>query len=794
MQAGRHPASGRYSVIQRGPLPIQEALTIAAQIAGALDKAHRAGVVHRDLKPGNIMLTKAGARLLDFGLAKTTPRAEASAGLSMLPTTPPNLTAEGTILGTAQYMSPEQLEGREADARTDIFAFGAVVYEMVTGRKAFEGRTQASLIASIMSGQPPAMTALQPLTPQALDPLVQTCLAKDPADRWQSAHDLSRQLQWIARSGSTPTGAAARLPQSPWRERLAWALAGIVGVAFLVALTFAVRGGSQPVSGSDVVRLSLAAPGQMTVGLGFALSPDGTRLAFSATGPDGKSALWIRALDQTDAQKIAGTDDAVQPFWSPDGRFVAFFANGKLKKMAMPGGSPETICDATTGFGGAWGADGTILFIPGWAQPIVRVPATGGTPAPATKIEAAKGSAWVLPKFLPDGRHFLYFVRSSQREVQGIYVASLDSSETTRIIANADSAAQFAPPGFLLFLREGALVAQPFDATSLKVAGDVTTIAPGVQLKEDENYGWFAVSKNGRLVYRPARPFRSQLEWVDAEGKGLSAVAADADSAISLSPDEKRVTIDREDPQTGAGDVWLLDIGRGIASTFSVNPAADSHGVWSPDGTRIAFQSDRDGARYYNLNEKPAAGGDTTLLFKSDQDKTGLDWSRDGRWLLFRSRSKDTKSDLYMLSMTGERKAAPFLVTPFDEGGGRFSPDGHWIAYVSNKSGQEEVYVQPFPPTSAKWQISVGGGNSARWSGDGRELFYASPDRKLMAVAITYQPALEPAAPKPVFDLKRAIDFDVSRMSRRFLVNQPVIDAASTSLEVVLNWPAVIKK
>ena len=787
--------------LKRGPLPLNQALKLAVEISDALDAAHRRGIVHRDLKPGNIMLTAGGSKLLDFGLAKVSGSAGGS-GFSAIPTTPANLTAQGAILGTFQYMAPEQLEGKDADARTDIFAFGVVLYEMIAGRRAFEGATQASLIASIMSAQPPSLAATQPLAPASLDQIVQTCLAKDPNDRWQSAHDLTRQLGWVARSGSAAASTMPAAAAAPARTpRLAWTIAG---VALITAAAFGTMLGSRPRTiPIEPLRLSILSPPNTTLEKHFMLSPDGTRLAFAATGLDGVTALWVRGLGDVEPQRLAGTERGAEPFWSPDGRSLAFFAAGKLKRMDVPGGAPQTVCDAPNNAGGAWGADGTILFVPGWAQPLLTVPASGGAPSPALRGAAAKLLPAVHPRFLPDGRRFLFFVRSTSLDTQGLYLATLGGDTAMRVTANAGTQAEFVAPDHLLFMREGALLTQALDPASGKTSGEPTTLAAHVEIDEDENLGWFSASASGRLVYKTSTPFRSRLTWMDASGQELSSIEADASERIVLSPDERRVTINRMDPQTGATDVWLFDLTRGIASTFSANAASDSEGVWSPDGSQIVFQSDRDGSRYYNLYIKPSGGGDAAPLVKSDADKSALDWSRDGRLLLFSASSTDTRRDIWIMPMTGDRKPTPVLTSKASEDGARFSPDAHWIAYVSDESGQAEIYVQRFPLTNEKWQISVGGGGQVRWSGDGRELYYRSLDNKLMAVSMTYQPVrgagalgggIDPSAPKALFDLKLAQDYVASQTARKFLVNQSIVDAGSSALSVVLDWPAILRK
>jgi serine/threonine protein kinase/Tol biopolymer transport system component len=778
--------------LERGPLPLHDALRVAVEIADALDRAHRAGIVHRDLKPGNIFLTKAGAKLLDFGLAKTGGPPVAGSGFSMLPTTPRNLTAQGTILGTFQYMAPEQLEGEEADARTDIFAFGCVLYEMLTGRKAFEGKTQASLIGAILEREPAPLSTLQPLTPQALERVVHTCLAKRREDRLQTVHDLWLQLRWIAEGGSAVAPApaiAARGPRSRFTVYAAGAFA-LASVLLAAVLVTTWSGRSDP-SLSGIVKLSIVPP-ERTMVWYVAMSPDGARLLMSGFNPAGVSSLYLRSLDAVAAQPIKGTERATGAFWSADGRSIAFASEGKLRRLELPDGSPQTICDTANVLGGTWNRDGVILFVPSFGQPIVRVPATGGNPVAVTKVdEGRRESAHLSPEFLPDGQHYLYFVRSADRDVQGIYVGSLEFGTGERLLG-ADSAAQYARPGYLLFVREGTLLAQAFDASSRHLSGEPTTVAANIEFVEDSNQAAFTVSDAGRLAYREFSPFRSEAVWMDEAGREVSAVPADAGEAIALAPDERRIAITRPDPRTAASDVWIVDLGRATASKLTTGTRNEENPIWAHDGSRLAFNSDEGSAGYYDLYEKPTAGGVDTLLLASEEDKQALDWSRDGRFLLYGSFSKTTRADLWVLPLSGDRKPAPFVQSPANEGSARFSPDSRWIAYTSDESGRPEVYVQPFPATGAKVQVSVAGGQEPRWSADGRRLFYRSADSKLMSVAVTSTAQFDASNPRALFDLEEVTDYAVSR-DARFLLNRVVSNPRSLPITVVLNWTAALR-
>jgi serine/threonine protein kinase/Tol biopolymer transport system component len=789
------------SRLSKGPLPIDQALQLAVQISGALDKAHRAGIVHRDLKPGNIMLTKQGAKLLDFGLAKAT-TAGSTAALSMLPTTPPGLTAQGTILGTFQYMSPEQLEGQDADERTDIFAFGAVLYETVTGRKAFEGKSQASLISAIMSSSPPAVSSLQTVAPPALDRVIATCLEKQREDRFQSARDLSLQLRWIAEGvteSRRSSSSSFPAPRGTWSRMLPAVAAALALLTIALAAWIVTHrvGPTHDPSASAVMRLSIV-PSERTLIPTFAISPEGTRVVFSAISLDGgRESLWLRAFDQTDPRPLKGTEDGHGAFWSPDGRFIAFFADGKLKKMAVPDGSPQTIGDASGPQGGTWNQEGVILFVPQFGQAVQRVPASGGSPAAVTKIDP-KDAAHLFPSFLPDGRHFLFYVRSAQADNQGVYVGAIDSPTPPVRVLAADTAAQYAAPGDLVFASEGALRAQAFDVSTLRASGDPTTLVSRVHMDTSSNVAFFSLSRNGVLAYRRDAPFRSQLVWVDRAGHEDVAATPDAvASNISLSADEHRVAVVKQDPQSSAQDIWLVDLVRGSTSKFSASPRAHTNPIWAPDGSRVVFATDGVSGGMYDLYEKPASGGSETALLKGDGDKVPDDWSRDGHYIVYERYTAATRTDLWVLPLTGDRKPMPFAQTAADEKDGRFSPDGKWIAYASDESGTNEVYVQPYPPTGAKLQVSTDSPPypQARWSSDGRELFYVSADYKLVSVGLTYRGGfVEAAPPKALFRVGWMYDYIPSRDGRRMLFLRMTNAPFAGPIDILLNWTAALTK
>ncbi|HJW14977.1 MAG TPA: protein kinase [Thermoanaerobaculia bacterium] len=803
--------------LSKGPLPIEQVLRYGTEIANALEKAHKQGIVHRDLKPGNIMLTKSGVKLVDFGLAFRRPLDAAGREQSAASQHPmagnsqsaiqtmigdPALTQEGTILGTFQYMAPEQLEGKEADARSDIFAFGTVLYEMATGQKAFAGKSQASLIASILSAEPQPISQIAPMAPPALDRVVKTCLAKDPDDRWQTAHDVALQLKWIAEGGSQLGVPAPVVARRKGRERLAWSIAAILALATL-ALAAALL--TRPRAAARVVWSSLLPPEKTTyhfVGDNAgppAVSPNGLQIAFTARDSSGKALLWVRALDSSAARALSGTEDAMYPFWSPDSRFLGFFAGGKLKRIEAAGGPSIVLCDAGDARGGAWSRDGVILFEPHFREPIFKVAANGGKAEPATKFDdSRKETTHRFPVFLPDGKHFLYLAGShavgTESELHSIYVGSLDG-KPPRHLVNARSKPLYAA-GHLLFVRQRTLMAQPFDAKSGTLSGEAFPIVANVQ--EDPGFftAVFSVSDNGLLAYQESGGAgdQHQFTWFDHDGKQLPNPEAKGNLWFPrLSHDGRRLLFAQGDP----GDVWLEDLSRHVTTRLTFNPSDDNSAVWSPDDTRIYFMSQRSGAG--DIYQKAASGtGADELLFSSNSLKNPTSVSPDGRYLLYDALNPKTKWDVEALSLT-DRKVIPFLHGEFDENEGEFSPDGHWVAYASNESGRYEIYVQPFPEPGGKWQVSTNGGSFPAWRRDGKELFYIAPDRKLMAVPVKTGEAFEPGTAAPLFEIRLRNDptrhYDVSADGQRFLVNMPLgEETSSPPISLVQNWTALLRQ
>jgi len=783
--------------LAKGALAREQTLRFGEQIADALDKAHRQGVVHRDLKPANVMLTKTGVKLLDFGLAKRIAAADSRAGsVTSLPTQQQQkgLTQEGAILGTFQYMAPEQLEGKEADARTDIHALGAVLYEMATGRKAFAAASQASLITAIMSADPPSISSLQPMAPAALDRIVRTCLAKDPEERWQSAADVRRELRWVTEGSAAEPGAAVSpRNRNRNRERAAW-VAAVLGLLFGAA---ALWRGRAPSSAPELMRFAIAPPpGQWFIDV--ALSPDGRRILATLNDSSERSVLWVRALDGLAMKPLPGTEGARAPFWSPDGREVAFHVGGKLKRMSAEGGPLQTICESGSGFGGAWSRDGSILFTAEFGTPILVVPASGGMPRPVTTLDVAAGeTAHFYPSFLPDGRHFVFVARHLDPEKTEVKVGSLDDG-TSRPLLRADSAALYVAPGYLLYAKDNVVLARAFDASRLRLLGDAAPAFEGARYATEDNRLVVSAAA-GRLAYLPW-PQRRRLAWVDRRGKEAGTVGdVAAYEDVNLSADGRRVAVSRRDPDHGQNlDLWVLDVGRGVATRVTSERSDEFSPVWFPDGERLAFVSDRGGSGFYDLYEASASGGPARPLLSSTHDKTQPSISRDGRHLLF-AVAENGRYGLEEMSLgAGGGPRRLDAGTRFNEGHPEASPSGRWVAFNSDESGSSEVYLEPFEG-GGKRQVSVGGGHSAIWRPDGKELFYVSRDGTLMAVSIreTGAAGLEVGEPQPLFALQVGSDpslsffrrpYDVAPDGERFLVIRRAVDAEPESAVVVLNW------
>jgi len=798
--------------LAKGPLPLEQTLRFGIEIAGALHKAHRQGIVHRDLKPANVMLTHGGVKLLDFGLAKTAAALASPGSLTALPTRA-ELTQEGTILGTVPYMAPEQLEGKEADARTDIFALGAVLYEMATGRRAFSGASQASLISSIMKDEPAPIGEAQPTTPPALDHIVRTCLAKDPEERWQSANDIGNQLKWVAGGSGQVRGAASVPSAAPagstagaatpargaLREGLGW---GVAVVAILAAAGLWIAGGRPAPKPAVPVRLSVVLPEKSAL-RSAELSPDGSKMVVVARDAQAKNLLWIRALDSLEVQSLPGTENPSFPFWSPDGRSIGFFADGKLKRIAAAGGPPQTLCDAPVSRGGTWGPDGTILFAPVTDGPLYRIAASGGTPVPVTKFDPARGETshrW--PLFLPDGRHFLYlvatFANMAEQERMGIYAGSLDTHDE-KFLVRANSNVAFVPPGYLVYLTERNLFAQPFDARELRMIGDPFPVAEQVQYFPQVYRAVFSASATGTLLYQNQTDTTiSQLVWFDRGGRRLGALGIAGDQANPhISPDGRKVAVDIVDPRSGNIDIWSYDAAGGIATRLTSHPAIDAGAIWDPYGAQVAFMSMRQGhADMYQESSK--GGGVEETILKSDRTKYPMDWSPDRRVIMYRALDVQSNPELWIAPVDRKGEPTPFIKATYGVSNGQFSPDGRYVAYASNESGRWEIYVAPFPGPGGNWKVSSVGGTEPKWRRDGKELFYIAPDGVLMAVTVREGASFDADVPRPLFPLRRrepisSVDlfsYDVAPDGQRFLVNTDVGDPTTPPLTIVLNWAA----
>jgi eukaryotic-like serine/threonine-protein kinase len=787
----------------KGALPLEQALRSGVEIADALDKAHRQGIVHRDLKPGNVMLTKSGVKLLDFGLAKVLDPKGPVESLTLAPTAAKDVTEAGAILGTLSYMAPEQLEGKKADPRTDIFAFGATLYEMATGRKAFSGSGRASLISSIMTTEPQPISTLQPMTPPALDRVVRKCLAKDPEERWQNAADLASELRWVSEGGSQ-TGIAAPAVSGPRRRSwLPWAAALLLS-GLAVALSSFFRAPAP----APVLRAAINLPPKTLLepfNTALSLSPDGLRLAFSATGSDGRIRLWLRSMNGIEVQPLTGSDGATCPFWSPDSRFIGFFADHKLKKVAASGGTVLTICDAPDGRGASWGAEDVIVFAPTPFGGLSRVSASGGSPTGLTQVNGP-GATHRVPHFLPDGKHLLFLSGSNRVDSKdnAIYALDLDSKKAT-LVARENSEGRYVEPGYLVFVRDGNLMAQPMDAGRLRTTGEAVPIAEKVKFTPPRWSGNFSFSNNGLLVFQSGSAGqRRQLRWFDLDGKGLGTVGEPAAfQRVAIAPDGRRAAAGILKATGGFSSIWMYDLARGVASPFTFGNEPTLNPVWSPDGRLVAYDR-TDGS----ILVKSADGSSEPKTLASGLPNTSsTSWSPDNRLIALRVQDLGTGGvHLWLVPADGSRKPYPFLATPANEGMGKFSPDGRWLSYLSDESGRWELYVVPFPGPGERRQISTGGAEAVTtslsaqggfWLGDGRQIVYLSPDRNLIAVDLNFHGgALEVGGSHPLFGGRQLPEgpFDVTRDGKRILVAVAVDENISSQLTLVTNWAAEIKK
>jgi Tol biopolymer transport system component len=799
-----------------GPLPPRKAVDYAIQIARGLAAAHERGIVHRDLKPDNVFLTTDGrAKVLDFGLAKLTEREHPELTLSALPTTPPN-TAIGTVLGTIGYMAPEQVRGAQVDQRTDIFAFGALLYEMLSGRRAFGGDTGIDVMTAVLKEDPPDLPSAERQIPPGLQRIVDRCLEKSPAARFQTASDLGFALESL----TSASGAAAVVDAGPatagtsgiWGRRAAMLWASAAAVFLLVLVAGAIAYALRPLAAPTVVRFTMDPPPDAAFGGGpafspsAAVSPNGKQIVFMAGRKDASTPmLFVRSIDSFEARPLDGTEGASFPFWSPDSASIGFFTAGKLKKIDLAGGPVRTICDTISGQGATWSAEGVIVFAADAIGPLSRVPSAGGQPVPVTKLsDAGKESSHMWPDFLPDGRHFIFLVQPGNV----IRVGSLDSVESTRLFA-ADSRAAYAAPGYLLFVRGETLFAQAFDARKLQTTAEPIPMVEGMRVNASNARAAFSVSPAGVLTYRTGTAtFPVQLTWFDRSGAVRGRVGQQRDyRGIDLSPDGTRVATHLHDDAAGGGNLWLLDLTRGTETRFTFTATHDASPHFSSDGTRVVFNSQGPG-KPLDLYIKEAGGVTAPQpLVTDDVNKAARHWSADGRFIVYDTNGPKTLSDIAVVPLSGDRKPITFLATAANEGQGELSPDGRFMAYSSNESGRYDIYVQPFPATGGKWQVSTAGGFEPHWRRDGKELFYVSTQPyKMMAVDVKFnQATFEAGIPHALFDAPtlqmsppgpatRTGNYVVSADGQKFLLLLSAPTQLSNPVSVVLNWTTGLRK
>jgi eukaryotic-like serine/threonine-protein kinase len=790
--------------LRKGPLPLGQVLKYGIEICDGLEKAHRSGVVHRDLKPGNIMLAKTGAKLMDFGLAKAfVVSAGASSGLAATMTTPAGshpLTAQGAVVGTFQYMAPEQVEGNEADARSDIFALGAVLYEMATGKRAFEGKTAASAMAAVLERDPAPISSLQPTTPPGLDRLVKTCLDKDPDERWQTAHDVKLQLRQISDGGShaglTGSSSAIVLPAAPMNNRryLRW-VRGALTIAAAMVVGFLVRAPhpAPPVWGG------LNITGQLGEEGSFALSGDGSRLAYVAADPQGRVLLWVRKLDSPKGLPLEGTAGVEYPFWSADGHSIGFFADGKLKRIEADGQNLQAVCDAPNGRGGTWNKDGVIVFAPNAVGGVAKVSATGGTAVPITQTNVSINHRF--PRFLPDGRHFLFTLAFSNKDEDGIYLGSVDSPEI-KVISRGPSSNSAYASGYLLVVREGKLLAQPFDVRAMQLTSAPSLVSDGVRWTFDRRAADFSAANNGTLVFLSTEGSGQRLVWFDREGKELGVAVPDIGNPTSgllagtLAPDSDRVAVARA---RGTGsDIWIYNLKTALGTRLTFTDDFNESPIWSPDSSNIIFT--RNLTDHYELRLKSVSGaGDERVLVKTTGNVIASSWSHDRRYLFYGADIFGTtgKTQGMALAMGGvDHKAIAATESAGNVFSGSFSPDDKWIAYVSDESGRFEVYVTTFPAHAGKWQLSTGGVDvalGAVWASTraDTEILFRDLQSHLIAVPVRAEgTAFSQGAPRVLLggrSLASSRFIDVTRDGKRILLGLPQ-ENASTPLTMLLNW------
>ena len=785
----------------KGPLPTEQVLKCGIEICEGLERAHKSGVVHRDLKPGNVMLTKTGAKLMDFGLAKAIPAGSAPASSLTMTTPGPTvnqpLTAQGTLVGTFQYMSPEQTEGKEADARSDIFALGAVLYEMATGKRAFTGKSQANIVAAILASEPPPISLASPMSPPALAQVIKSCLAKDPEDRFQTVHDLKLQLKWIAEASSSQLAASAQVrARRAVQKRTLLIAAGVGWILAAAALAFFLSSRGELEDARKPMTASWLPPNDtefaVVNGGAPALSPDGSKLAF-LTGDNSAMKLWVRDVATGAVHQVEDVEQPRYPFWSPDGKYIGFFSAGKLKKVALAGGPVQVLCDAPEGRGGSWSPRGVIIFTPNIFEPLYKVAEGGGVPEKLT--EAKPGWTHRNPYFLPDGDHFLFTAREivgASGSAGALYGASLSGEKPRRILERASNV-QYSD-GYLLYLRDTVLVAQRFDPKSLQFGGDPKPVAEKLDYWNARDVAAFTAA-HGTLVYRHGSLQKTQPMWVDRSGKELGQFGEPGlYSTPRASLDGSLVGLLRPEPDTGKGDVWTIDTRRNTTSRSTFADTSNVSFAFSPDAKSIAVGTIA-GTVSGGIWIQPTSGsGNREKLDTPQSWGSVMSWSPNGRYLFCQVQNNATRQDVYYIDLNGDRKLTPFLQSPANEMAAVLSPNGKWLAYASDESGRAEVYVTAFPGPGGKWQVSNGGGNSPSWSADDKQIYYSVGD-KLMLVAIQNVETFEFGAPTALpIHLNEFAALGPVSPGERFPALKALSGGQSHPQEVIFNWTGTLKQ
>lgn len=801
---------------KRESINYKQAIDIGIQIADGLAAAHEKGIVHRDIKPENIMLRKDGiAQIMDFGLAKL--RASGSKIT--------RLTKEGSTVGTAGYMSPEQVQGQDSDHRSDIFSYGVLLYELLTGQLPFKGVHETAIAYEIVNVDPAPISSLKPEIDPNLDAIVLQCLEKDPRERNQSIAQVSLDLKRYRRESSRQklsriTAAPAVRPPGQTQNDIAasftqpssdagrsitgkkgwipWSVAifSLLLLAALAAIHF-----NETQQEVQSISASITPPSgtsfNNTIGGHMALSPDGTMLALVAADSAGNTSMWVRPLSSLLARQLSETDGAQFPFWSPDNKFIGFFAGGKLKKVSALGGPTVVICDAPNGRGGTWNQDGIIVFAPTFDfTGLQKVSAAGGAPAPATRLDTTRNESnhrW--PHFLPDGKHFIYTTQGGARTSEytgSIFVSSLDGSIDKLLIKVSSNMAY--SDGYLLYVRQKSVLAHPFDLTKLELFGDANPVVGKVEFSGDKSRGVFSVSNNGIMTYQVPGNTAGMLSLCDRTGKKLGDVGGGRamSNGARFSPDGTKIAFDSPDPESNFSDIWLYDIARMTSTRITFDPSAEWQPIWSPDGKKVVYSTDRMGSGLFMKNSDGTES--ERELLKTRATNAPTDWSPDGRYIVYLTINENTGADLMAIPIGGEGKPIPFANTKFSEDNARISPDGHWVVYNSDESGKNEIYARPFPSGGGKWQVSSSGGSFPMWGPDGQEIFYNQTAGVLMSVPVKAAGSVfSVGTPRKLFEIPRCTIFDISTDGKQFLIAAITGLEANQPITLVANWDKELK-